>query len=201
MAHLGVDPGKNGAWALLDGGGRIVAADHFPLDASGEIDTAALASTWRGLDATRATVELVGSMGASKDGRRQGVAGMFNFRRRYGAVLAVIDVLGIPRDDVRPDAWKRAVGVSSDKGTSLAAARGLWPAHAETTFRRVKDEARAEAALIARHGQRAGTAKKVVSDASGPLSLTASASVRHTCARGSISSARKSTPSTRRRAS
>lgn len=193
MAHLGVDPGKNGAWALLDRDGRLVDADHFPLDATGEIDAAALASAWRGLKASRATVELVGSMGAAKDGRRQGVQGMFNFGRRYGAVLAVLDVLGIPRDDARPDVWKRAVGVTSDKGTSLAAARGLWPAHAEITFRRVKDEARAEAALIARHGMRAGAAKKVASHASEPLCLTACTSVR-------TQSAPRVRTSTRRRA-
>ena len=184
MAHLGIDPGKNGAWAILDDAGRLVDADHFPLDATGEIDAAALASAWSGLKPTGATVELVGSMGASKDGRRQGVQGMFNFGRRYGAVLAVLDVLGIPRDDARPDVWKRAVGVTSDKGTSLAAARGLWPAHAGTTFRRVKDEARAEAALIARHGMRAGAAKKVASHALGALSLAACASVRTRSADG-----------------
>ncbi len=151
--HLGVDPGLHGAWALLDGKGGLVAADHFPLDAEGEIDAAALVATWRGLAPTRATVEAVGSMGATKDGRKQGVQGIFNFGRRYGAVLAALDVLGIPRDGARPNVWKRAVGVSADKGTSLRLARLLWPAHAATTFDRLKDEARAEAALIARYGQ------------------------------------------------
>jgi hypothetical protein len=91
-------------------------------------------------------------MGASKNGRRQGVQGMFNFGRRYGTVLAVLQVLEIPYTLIEPRVWKGATGVSSDKGSSLAAARGLWPG-AEDLLRRVKDEARAEAALIARFGQ------------------------------------------------
>jgi crossover junction endodeoxyribonuclease RuvC len=153
MSHLGVDPGLHGAWALLDGKGGLVAADHFPLDAEGEIDAAALVATWRALAPARATVESVGSMGATKDGRKQGVQGIFNFGRRYGAALAALDVLGIPRDGVRPDVWKRATGVSAVKQTSLKLARLLWPAHAATTLKRVKDKARAEAALIARYGQ------------------------------------------------
>lgn len=92
-------------------------------------------------------------MGDAKGGRKQGMQGMFNFGRRYGAVLAVLDVLAIHRDTAEPSVWKRAVGVSSDKGTSLAAARSLWP-DAAHLLTRVKDEARAKAALIARHGMR-----------------------------------------------
>lgn len=161
MAHLGIDPGKNGAWALLDDAGRLVDADHFPLDATGEIDAAALHRRLAGAvvhlaltETVRVTVEKVGSMGGSKGGRKQGVQGMFNFGRRTRAALAVVDILGLPRDEVAPDVWKRACGVSAGKGTSLAAARSLWP-DAAHLLSRVKDEARAEAALIARHGMRA----------------------------------------------
>lgn len=149
---LGIDPGKNGGWALLDAQGRLGEAGHYPLDDDGEIDAAELHTI---LDEngpiSHAFVERVGSMGQSKDGRRQGVKGMFNFGRRYGAVLAVLQIAGIPYTLVEPSAWKRATGVTSVKGTSLAAARKLWPSAADL-LRRVKDEARAEAALIARYG-------------------------------------------------
>lgn len=199
MAHLGIDPGKNGAWAILDDAGRLVDADHFPLDATGEIDAAALHRRLAGAavrfaltGTVRVTVEKVGSMGSKKDGRKQGVQGMFNFGRRLGAALAVVDILGLPRDDVRPDVWKAATGVTSAKESSLAAARALWP-DAASLLTRVKDEARAEAALIARYGMRVRTAKKVVPDASKPLSLAACASVR-------TPSAPRVRTSTRRRA-
>lgn len=46
--------------------------------------------------------------------------------------------------------WKARTGVTADKKTSLALARRLQPAHAATTFRLVKHEGRAEAALIGR---------------------------------------------------
>lgn len=150
---LGVDPGLHGAWALLDDSGRLGVADHFPIGDDGELDAAELKLLWEeNGPIERAFVERVGSMGASKNGRRQGVQGMFNFGRRYGTVLAVLQVLEIPYTLIEPRVWKGATGVSSDKGSSLAAARGLWPG-ADELLRRVKDEARAEAALIARFGQ------------------------------------------------
>lgn len=157
LCHLGIDPGLNGAWALLGQSGYLVEAGHFPIGADGEIDAKALADRWhlfhRDVDVV-ATVERVGSMGASKGGRRQGVAGMFNFGRRYGTVLAVLQTMQIHFALVEPRAWKSASGVTADKGSSLAAARSLWPDAAPHLLNRKKDEARAEAALIARYGQR-----------------------------------------------
>lgn len=149
--HLGVDPGLHGAWALLDGRGLLLVAGDFPLGADGEIDVVKLADTWRDLAPTAATVELVGQITRIK-GRAMGISGRFNFGRRYGAVLAVLDLLAIPRDSVDPLVWKKRAGVTADKGTSLALARRLWPAHAPETFRLKKHEGRAEAALIARYG-------------------------------------------------
>lgn len=150
---LGIDPGLHGAYALLDSQGRLGVADHFPIGDDEEIDAAELRLILEeNGPITHAFVERVGSMGGAKNGRRQGVQGMFNFGRRYGAVLAVLQIAGIPYTLVEPRVWKAATGVSSDKGTSLAAARKLWPC-ASDLLRRVKDEARAEAALIARYGQ------------------------------------------------
>ena len=150
---LGVDPGKNGGWALLDERGRLGSADHYPIGEDGEIDAAELHATWSESAAiTRAFVERVGSMGPTKDGRRQGIQGIFNFGRRHGTVLAVLQILGIPVTFVEPSVWKRATGVTAVKGTSLVAARKLWPYAAGDIFKLKQDEARAEAALIARYG-------------------------------------------------
>lgn len=152
MMILGVDPGLRGAWALLDGQGRLGEADHFPIGEDGEIDAAELHLLWsENGKIDHAFVERVGSMGPTKDGRRQGLTGMFNFGGRYRTVLAVLQILGIPYTLVEPRTWKSGTGVTSVKGTSLEAARRLWPASA-SLLGRVKDEARAEAALIARFG-------------------------------------------------
>lgn len=185
MAHLGVDPGGKGAWALLDGKGALVASEHLPLDHEGFVDATALLARWRDLGIERATVERVGHITRIK-GRAMGIKGRFNFGMNAGVPKSVLQILGVPLDYVDPTVWKPATGVSADKDTSLATARGLWPDHAETTFRRKLDVDRAEAALIARYGQRT---KKVAPDASKALCLTASASVRTLLAHESTPSA------------
>jgi hypothetical protein len=51
---------------------------------------------------------------------------------------------------VRPSVWKPKVGVTSDKQTSLALARALFPMAADQ-LKRQKDHNRAEALLIAEY--------------------------------------------------
>jgi hypothetical protein len=52
---------------------------------------------------------------------------------------------------VEPRVWKRVMGVTSDKLTSLALARSLWP---EAPLARVKDHGVAEALLLAEYLRR-----------------------------------------------
>ncbi|QEE39832.1 MULTISPECIES: hypothetical protein [unclassified Methylobacterium] len=134
-------------------------AEHLPIDADGIVDAAALIARWRDLGIERATVEKVGQITRIK-GWAMGISGRFNFGMNAGVPRSVLQVLGIPFTYVDPTDWKKATGVTADKATSLAAARSLWPAHAATTFKRVKDNDRAEAALIARYGQRTRTARR-----------------------------------------
>lgn len=152
--HLGVDPGDKGAWALLDAAGALVEARHFAHDDEGFVDLHDLLGAWRDRGIVHATVEKVGQITRVK-GRAMGIAGRFNYGLNCGVPRAALRLLGIPYDYVDPVDWKRAVGVTSDKKTSLAAARQIWPGHADATFRRVMDADRAEAALLARHGLRA----------------------------------------------
>jgi crossover junction endodeoxyribonuclease RuvC len=49
---------------------------------------------------------------------------------------------------VRPQVWTKALGVGSDKGAHREAACRLFPTDAEQ-FARVKDDGRADAALLA----------------------------------------------------
>jgi hypothetical protein len=53
---------------------------------------------------------------------------------------------------VTPSVWKRKLGVTSEKKTSLELARELWPQFAERRFARKMDDGRAEAALIGYYG-------------------------------------------------
>ena len=84
---------------------------------------------------------------------RQGVASAFKFGRAFGTVIGVVGGAGIPINYVTPGKWKRALGLSSDKTACRRRAQELWPQQAHL-FARVKDDGRAEAALIALYGSR-----------------------------------------------
>ena len=79
---------------------------------------------------------------------KQGVTSSFNFGRSKGVVEGVFAAAGRPIVYVSPGVWKRALGLSKDKGASRRRAIELWPDHTDK-FRRAKDDGRAEAALIA----------------------------------------------------
>lgn len=91
----------------------------------------------------------------------QGVSSMFSFGRAVGVVEGVAGGLGIPVIHVRPQVWMKTfavVGKSHIHGggpgrvpTSRVGAASAFPEHA-ALFARVKDDGRADAALIALHG-------------------------------------------------
>ena len=149
---IGVDPGKTGALAALDvGTGALVSVLDMPMLDAGIVDGWAVRN-WvldlADLDEIRAAwVERVHSM------PKQGVASSFTFGAAYGGVATALNALSIPVELVPPNVWKKAASLGKDKGAARAMACRLWPSSSEW-FRRVKDDGRAEAALIARHGWR-----------------------------------------------
>jgi crossover junction endodeoxyribonuclease RuvC len=141
---IGIDPGISGAVAAVDAatGGLVWVEDMPALDK--HVNAAALADLLEGEVIVAAAVEAVHAM------PKQGVSSSFNFGRSYGVVLGVLAALNTPVVHLRPAQWKKALGLSADKSASRRMATDLWPAQAEQ-FKRVKDDGRAEAALIARH--------------------------------------------------
>jgi crossover junction endodeoxyribonuclease RuvC len=82
----------------------------------------------------------------------EGPTGAFAFGRARGVVEGVLAACGIPVAFLTPASWKRSVGLTlATKDASRAEAIRRWPCHAES-FVRVKDDGRAEAALIAAAG-------------------------------------------------
>lgn len=79
---------------------------------------------------------------------KQGVTSSFGFGRTKGVIEGVFAANGRPITYVSPAKWKRALGLTKDKGASRRRAIELWPDKA-ALFARVKDDGRAEAALIA----------------------------------------------------
>jgi hypothetical protein len=70
----------------------------------------------------------------------------------FGIIEGAAAGVGLAKPDslrtVTPSVWKRKLGVTADKRTSLDYARELWPKFANSHFKREKDNDRAEAALI-----------------------------------------------------
>lgn len=138
---LGIDPGKTGALAALHPDGSLAWVHDMPDPISGAL----LADMLEGEGIAGAFVEFqVGRPGQSS-------SAMFTFGTGYGVVLGVLGALRIPHTLVTAGKWKKSAGLGKDKNASRALAVRLWPDHA-ASFARVKDDGRAEAALIARHG-------------------------------------------------
>ena len=149
---LGIDPGKHGAAVLLDPDGRIARCWDTPtIQTAGKAvyDTAAMCSIVRvaKVDGADIAIERVHAMPG------QGVTSTFSFGEGYGLWLGMIGMAEVPVTFHTPQAWQKTqlAGMPKGKGSSRLRAKQLWPAC--TLFDRVKDDGRADAALIARHHQ------------------------------------------------
>ena len=82
----------------------------------------------------------------------QGVTSVFRFGEQYGQLQMALAATQTPYQLVTPAVWKRHFGLTRDKGVSRGLAMQRFPAYAEK-FKRVKDDGRAEATLIALYGK------------------------------------------------
>jgi crossover junction endodeoxyribonuclease RuvC len=147
MIIAGIDPGDNGALALLydDNGVKTFDVPKVGKD----VDEVAWWQLWalylENVDCV--FIEQVGAMPG------QGVTSMFNFGDRFGFVKALAYSAGVPVTFMRPQEWKKLVGIpsGSEKGASRLRASQLFPQHSDN-WARVKDDGRAEAVLIAYAG-------------------------------------------------
>lgn len=143
---IGIDPGKYGAIAWVSEGGSLIEARDLPFAKEGLM--CAVLAEWVSAPGRRPTHAFLERVGARPGA---GVSGMFNFGRGYGQIEGVLSACGVPITLVTPAKWKGDLRLSSDKTASRARAAQLWPGLAGV-FARVKDDGRAEAALIALHG-------------------------------------------------
>ena len=144
--YLGIDPGANGAAAIIaDTTGELLAVRDLPY--IGKRLTAAVLHGW--------ILEQDGQIEAFVEEAQampgNGAVAMFNYGTGYGTILGVLAACEIPYHTVRASTWKRALGLTKDKTASRRRASELWPKEAHL-FTRAKDDGRAEAALIALYG-------------------------------------------------
>ena len=150
MIVVGVDCGKTGALAILDDAGDLVAVVDMP-DATCSALGAHVRDILVEYRPTVAWVELTQAFPG------QGRTSAHNYGRDAGTILGALGAWDVPVHLVSPAVWKRAAGLGRDKAASRQAATALWPSWS-SSFARVRDDGRAEAALIARHGWLAGRA-------------------------------------------
>jgi Holliday junction resolvasome RuvABC endonuclease subunit len=134
---LGIDPGINGAFAVLETSDRRLVIHDMPDTTAGLI---ALVDSLPSLDFCMIEQPFYPKIIGMRNAARIAVA--------YGKVVALIANRGIPLDEVTPSKWKAALNLNSIKTASREMASLVFPASAEQ-WSRVKDDGRAEAALIA----------------------------------------------------
>ena len=158
---LGVDIGSRGAVAVLSSDGDLVSVHDMPVLLDGPsgrraVNAPLLADIIAEAHATKAYVEYVGARPG------EGAVGAFAFGRSRGVVEGVLGALSVSATSIAPASWKRIVGLPAGKEGAKTAARAeairRWPAHS-ALFARVKDDGRAEAALIAVAGMKREAAK------------------------------------------
>jgi crossover junction endodeoxyribonuclease RuvC len=145
---IGIDPGFSGAIALYDPDARSLVVHDMPVSPGTKGRTDLLLGVLFDLldvPPTDAWVESVSAM------PNQGVTSMFRFGQTVGAIHMAVAARGHAMRLVSPAKWKRHFCLVKAKGAARGLAAQRFPAEAHL-FSRVKDDGRAEAALIALYG-------------------------------------------------
>jgi len=149
---LGIDPGASGALCLLCTKTGILEVYDMPTVTIKrgtrqvrQVNAALLVDVIREARPDKAFVEAVHAMPG------QGVSSMFAFGRALGVIEGSLAGLGVSQTLVPPAEWTKAMRVKGGKDGARNRAIELYPIHANL-FARVKDDGRADAALIATYG-------------------------------------------------
>jgi hypothetical protein len=144
----GIDPGLHGAIAVLNEAGDCDTI-HMPVMGDKLVIDGGAVARWLGERSPNLVViERAQAMPEHLQKRKQGAASTFRFGQTYGQLLGVLQASAFPYRIVGAADWKRALHLSRDKELSRRRAIELLPLAGEQ-FQLKKDEARAEAALIA----------------------------------------------------
>lgn len=152
---LGIDVGLNGAIALVQDGELVGVVDMptVTLDRNGkakrQVSVPELVEIIKQFDPDEAYVEKVFAMAG------QGVTSVFSFGRSLGVVEGVLTTLKIKTTLMTPQTWQKGLGMTGGKDGSRARAMELFPEQM-ALFKRVKDDGRSDAALIALWGAKHG---------------------------------------------
>lgn len=151
---IGIDPGLSGAVACLDVSTHDVTILDMPTykGKTGKV----VVNSMELLEILEPPSSEPGSVFAVLEQvwarPKEGVSSAFRFGRAYEACVTSLAAHKYDVRDVTPPVWKKYFGLKSDKGLSRGLAIQRFPRQA-ALFKRVKDDGRAEAALIALYGK------------------------------------------------
>lgn len=158
---IGVDPGLTGAIALYHPDTGSLFIEDVPIHVlkrgtsnKRHVDlmgVARIVDNFIGLATAEAAASPIAYV--EKVGSRPGEAPAyaFDFGRTTGILLGVCAAHFLRIEQVTPQQWKRVLGVPAAKDGARARASQYFPRHSHL-WTRVKDDGRAEAALIAFYG-------------------------------------------------
>ena len=151
---IGIDPGLSGAIAIISPESlKIFDMPTMTVERNGKAKRQVSASElaemlylYSGRDC-HVYCERVSAMAG------QGVTSVFSFGRSFGMIEGILAAFKMPVTFVPPATWVKAIGRGQGKDASRARAMELFPSD-QDQFKRVKDDGRADAALIAYWGSR-----------------------------------------------
>lgn len=147
---IGIDPGLSGAIAVISADGKTHLYDMPVLNdgKKNHINIPKLLTILHEWD-TRKTEVIIEEVHAMPG---QGVTSMFRMGQTLGILQCAIFSCGFPMHRIRPQAWKKAYGMSGkDKSASILRAQELFP---QADIRLKKHDGRAEALLMAEYLRR-----------------------------------------------
>tara|TARA_B100001989_G_C24435665_1_gene411347 strand:- start:416 stop:844 length:429 start_codon:yes stop_codon:yes gene_type:complete len=130
MKVVGIDPGLNGAIAILQDK-KVLSITDMPVMADGkknkrQLNNAQLAEILRKNTSEGDEISIVVEQVNAMPG--QGVTSMFNFGQTFGAIKGVCAALQLPIFFVRPSKWKKYFElINSSKDSSRTKAIEMYP--------------------------------------------------------------------------
>lgn len=160
MIIAGIDPGKTGALAITYPDGAVQFFD-VPLVFLTKTKTVPAFTEWQetwanALEFAGADLVVIELVTGGQSGKKQGAQSMFNFggALRFAHAIALTPRPRPRIEFVTPAVWKSKLGLlNTGKGASREKCRTLYP-RSTPELTRVKDDGRAEAALIAHYGRK-----------------------------------------------
>ena len=141
MIYVGIDPGKNGGLAILNG----EEAQTFRYDR----DTYRCVLPDLCGEEAVCCLEHVGAM------PKNGSVSMFHFGENFGWLQGMLEAYCIPYELVRPQKWKKEFSVTADKNTSIEVCKRLFPGvNLIPPGCRKEHDGMAEALLLAEYARR-----------------------------------------------